>query len=124
MRLDCIELDYIILGFAPIFQFHCEHVLFVYIVKQKQTNKFADLIKIISRIFKIFKNKILMEANFLKIRSSINFPWGLARSQNKFGHDRFSRFDLYWIQTNRQTDGQTSKQTNTQIIYDLGLNNI
>ena len=22
----------------------------------------------------------------------------------KFGPDRFSRFDVYWIQTNRQTD--------------------
>ena len=27
----------------------------------------------------------------------------------QFGHDRFSRFDVYWIQTNRQTDRETSK---------------
>ena len=25
-------------------------------------------------------------------------------SHKKFGPDRFSRFDVYWIQTNRQTD--------------------
>ena len=35
---------------APIFYFNCEHVLFKYIVKQKQT--------------KIFKNQILLGANF------------------------------------------------------------
>jgi len=27
-------------------------------------------------------------------------------SHKKFGPDRFSRFDVYWIQTNRQTDKQ------------------
>ena len=27
----------------------------------------------------------------------------------KFGLDRFSRFDVYWIQTDRQTDKQTDK---------------
>ena len=31
-------------------------------------------------------------------------------SHKKFGPDRFSRFDVYWIQTNRQTDKQTDKQ--------------
>ena len=31
--------------FAPIFYFNCEHVLFVYIVKQKQTKNFKDFIK-------------------------------------------------------------------------------
>ena len=34
----------------------------------------------------------------MKIWSSINLPWG----HKKFGPDRFSRFDVYWIQTNRQ----------------------
>ena len=28
-------------------------------------------------------------------------------SHKKFGPDRFSRFDVYWIQTDRQTDKQT-----------------
>ena len=30
-------------------------------------------------------------------------------SQKKFGPDRFSRFDVYWIQTDRQTNKQTDK---------------
>jgi len=33
-----------------------------------------------------------------------------VRSHKKFGPDRFSRFDVYWIQTNRQTDKQTDRQ--------------
>ena len=53
--------------FAPIFHFNCEHVLSVYIVKQKQD-----------------KN-----------------CWP----------DRFSRFDVYLIQTNKHTDAQTDKQS-------------
>ena len=31
------------------------------------------------------------------------------RSHKKFGPVRFCRFDVYWIQTNRQTDTQTDK---------------
>ena len=31
------------------------------------------------------------------------------RSHTKFGPDRFSRFDVYWTQTNRPTSKQTSK---------------
>ena len=50
--------------FAPIFYFNREYVLFVYIVKQKQNRNFADFIKKISWIFKIFKNRILLEENF------------------------------------------------------------
>jgi len=30
-------------------------------------------------------------------------------SHKKFGPDRFSRFDVYWIQTYTQTDNQTDK---------------
>ena len=30
-------------------------------------------------------------------------------SHKKFGPDRFSRFDVYWIQTNKQTNAQTSQ---------------
>ena len=30
-------------------------------------------------------------------------------SHKKFGPDRFSRFDVYWIQTNKQRDTQTDK---------------
>ena len=42
----------------------------------------------------------------MKIWSSINLPWDSVMSHKKFGPDRFSRFDVYWIQTNRQTDRQ------------------
>ena len=31
-------------------------------------------------------------------------------SHNKYGPDRFSRFDVYWIQTNKETDRQTHRQ--------------
>ena len=30
-------------------------------------------------------------------------------SHKKFGPDRFRRFDVYWIQTNKQTNRQTDK---------------
>ena len=30
-------------------------------------------------------------------------------SHKKFGPDRFSRFDVYWIQTNKQTDRHPDK---------------
>ena len=35
----------------------------------------------------------------------------------KFGPDRFSRFDVYWIQTNKQTNRQTDRQA--KFIYRL-----
>ena len=38
-------------------------------------------------------------------------------SHKKFGPDRFSRFDVYWIQTDRQTDKQTNKQTDKPNLY-------
>ena len=49
----------------------------------------------------------------MKIWSSINLPWGHARSHKKF-EPEFSRFDVYWIQTNKQTNKQTDRQTNRQ----------
>jgi len=47
---------------------------------------------------KFNENQIL----FKKIRSFITLPWGHVRSYTKFGPDRFSRFQVYWIQTDRQ----------------------
>ena len=38
-------------------------------------------------------------------------------SHKKFGPDRFSRFDVYWIQTNKQTNKQTDRQA--KFIYRL-----
>ena len=69
-----------------IFYLNCEHVLFVYILKQRRT--FFCGFKKNSRIFK-----------------KLNFFTNVM-SHKKFGPDRFSRFDVYWIQTNRQTDRQ------------------
>ena len=36
-----------------------------------------------------------------------NFPWGHERPHTKFWPDRFSCFDVYWKQTNKQTDNQS-----------------
>ena len=38
----------------------------------------------------------------------MNLPWGRVRSQEKFGPDRFSGFDNYWIQKKKN---QTLKQS-------------
>ena len=53
--------------------------------------------------------------------SFVNLPCGHVMSHKKFGPDRFSRFDVYWIQTNKQTNKQTDKQTDRQakFIYRL-----
>ena len=59
----------------------------------------------IFKMFKIFKNRIVMEVN-VEIRSSRNLPRGYMMSHKKFGPDRLSRFDVYWIQTSQQTDRQ------------------
>jgi len=40
---------------------------------------------------------------YLNFLSFINLPCGHVMSHKKFGPDRFSCFDVYWIQTNRQT---------------------
>ena len=41
-------------------------------------------------------------------------------SHKKFGPDRFSRLDVYWIQTDRQTDIKTDRQA--KFIYRFLLN--
>ena len=38
-------------------------------------------------------------------------------SYTKFWPDRFSRFDVYWIQTNKQTPKQTDTQTDKPNLY-------
>ena len=38
-------------------------------------------------------------------------------SHKKFGPDRFSRFDVYRIQTNKRTNKQTNKQTDKPNLY-------
>jgi len=38
-------------------------------------------------------------------------------SHKKFGPDRFSRFDVYWIQTNKQTNRHQDRQTDKPNLY-------
>ena len=87
--------------FKPIFYFNCEQILLVYIVTKKQT-KIRVFYKENFVDFHYFQKLNFVKGNFLKIRSFINVPWGHRMSQTKFGPDRFSRFDGYWIQTNRK----------------------
>ena len=67
--------------------------------------------------FQNFQKSNFDGGKFLKIRSSINLPWGHVMSHKKFGPDRFSRFDVYWIQTNKHPNKQTDRQA--KIIYRL-----
>ena len=66
--------------------------------------------------FQNFQKSNFDGGKFLKILSFINLPWDHMMSHKKFGPDRFSRFDVYWIQTNKQTNKQTNRQT-SQIYY-------
>ena len=36
-----------------------------------------------------------------------NLPWGFVKF-HKFEPDKFSHFDVYWTQTNKQTDKQST----------------
>ena len=89
--------------FVPIFYFNCEHVLFVYIGKQK----FRGFSKKNRGSLKFSKSNFV-RSKFLKIRSSINLYWGHARSYKKCMPDRFS-WQLFWrfLDTNKQTDKQS-----------------
>ena len=52
---------------------------------------------------KFNEHRILIGDKYLKFLSFINLPWGPYMSYKKFGPDRLSRFDVYWIQTKKQT---------------------
>ena len=68
---------------------------------QSKNKKIADFIK--KKEFRKFS-----KIEFLNIWSSINHLWGQARSHKQCGSDRFSRFDVYWIQTNTQHPSKVS----------------
>ena len=93
--------------FAPIFYFNCEHVFFVYIVKQNK--KYVD--------FSNFQKSNFVRGKFLKIRLCINLPWGnnARKVPQKIGPDRFSCFDVY-LDSNGQTDKQTNTNTDGQVM--------
>jgi len=44
---------------------------------------------------------------FFKFWSFIDLSLGHVMSHTKFGPNRFSRFDIYWIQTDKQADKQS-----------------
>jgi len=70
--------------------------------------KVFRILKKNSRIFKNLnffykiKKKPLKHMFKIFFLSFINLPCGHVMSLKKFGPDRFNRFDVYWIQTNRQ----------------------
>ena len=47
----------------------------------------------------------------IEIWSSINLPWGHVRFHTKFGPNRFTRFDVYWIKKNKHPNRQIDKQS-------------
>ena len=75
----------------------------MYIVKQKQTKKFANIIEKCGGFLKFDDIQILLKANFFVVFwSFINLPWVHLKSHKKVGPDLFSRLTFFWIQTNRQ----------------------
>jgi len=60
----------------------------------------------ISKNLNFFTKLKTFETHFFKFLSFINLTCGHVMSHKKFGPDRFSRFDVYWIQTDKQTDSQ------------------
>ena len=98
-----IILYYAFRRFAPIFFFNFEHVFFVYIVKWKNKQKIRGFYINFVDFQKFFKSNFV-RGTFLKVESSKSFPCGHTMSHKQCGHDRFSHFDVYWIQTNKQTD--------------------
>ena len=69
--------------------------------KTKTNKKFADIKKKFVD-FQNFQKSNFVRGKYLKIRSLINLSLGHASFHEKFGPNRFSCFDVYWIQTDRQ----------------------
>ena len=64
---------------------------------------------------KLYKKNLDM--NFRNSEHSY-LPWGHFRCHTKFGPDRFSRLNVYWIQRNRQT------ATDKQSIFNFSLRRV
>ena len=80
-------------------------------MNNKKEKNFADFQNLIF----FYKNKKLLNTIFLNFDHSKTFPGVTWCPTKKFGPDRFSCFDVYWIQTNRQK--QTNRQTSQIYIY-------
>ena len=82
-----------------------EHFPFVYILKQKLTKKFAFLNNKFRGSSKFNENRIcwrLIFETLIILKPSLG-----SCEVPKFWSDQLSRFDVYWIQTNKQTDKQS-----------------
>ena len=74
-----------------------------------QNSIFIKFLKIL-KIHKIFcENPRIIFVLFYDVHKENMFTINLEDGREKFGPDQFSRFDVYWIQTDRQTDKQTDK---------------
>jgi len=112
LLIDGIDYSYLKFRFSNLcikaFRALRAHILFqlwtfsVCIHCKTKTKKFADFIKKCCVFSKLYGNRILLGSIFLKFRSFINLFWGHVRSYKKFGPDRFSRLNVYRIQTHRQ----------------------
>ena len=74
------------------------------VLRVNKNKKFRGFKKNNFVVFQNFQKSNFDGGEFLKIRSSINLTWEQASFHKKFGHNRFRRFHIYWIQTNKQTD--------------------
>ena len=52
---------------------------------------------------------------------AMDLPWDHVNCHIKFGPDRFNRFDVYWIQTNRLIDRQSINE-DMKMKYSLNMN--
>ena len=77
--------------FAPILYFICEHFLFVFIIKQKQTKTFGDFIKKCRGYSEIEFCKRFIFENSIVHKPSLGSP----RAPQKIWPKRFGRFDVY-----------------------------
>ena len=73
-------------------------MFFLFTFKKEEKN-FADFMKKIADFqeFDFFTKLKTFETHFFKFLSFINLPCGHVMSHKKFGPDRFSRLDVYWI---------------------------
>ena len=69
-------------------------------------NKFQNEISCAPAMYSDMWDYYFQKIKFCKMQIFENqsIPWGHVRSHKKILPDRFSRFDVYWIETNRQTD--------------------
>ena len=93
-----------------IVSFRFNLLLFRFVKKIKKKWGFTILVR---GSLKFYKNQKFWRHLFVIQRIHIKLPWN--RFQTKFGPDRLSRFDVYWIQTEKQID--------KQIIYRLETSN-